>query len=234
MSKTHNARGQFMRPLDVTIVNSFGNRTVLGMWIGNDDTQRISPERDLNWRLADILTISVNSKRLFSFKPDADGLRVFNFSHIQMPPQVNRRKYAEELEFIDVANDANIQTAITHKGPRCYLHTAAVRGYISKGGENGGMKFIFRHVVQRNFRGERCKSKYHVQECEHVSAIAAQPARQLVSTARHFSIDPHAGNRTEKMFLRNQIRPTRLQGFDRADVHQPDIASTRNKLLPGY
>jgi hypothetical protein len=174
-----------------------------------------------------MFAICIDIERRLSFHAQPRRLEVFHAADAKVPAEVNRWKQASQLERIDAANHANIKLPVIHSSARRDLHPAAVSGSVGKSCQDRGLIAASRparaFVGSRNLHGERGETKNSWNQGQRITPVPTHPARQLVSPAGHFPIQPDASHAAEIMW---RGRPARVtpEGQDDAQINRPQIA----------
>src|SRR5215469_5184303 len=126
----------------------------------------------LNRRLAGVLPIGIDVEGTLGFDLHRRGLCILHFAKIQMAAEINRRKEAEQFEFVHRADNAYIEFSVVQLGSRRDLHASAVTRRIGYRGEKRGLERS-RSAIERELHGKGCEAYELARRAQRVTTTRA-------------------------------------------------------------
>src|SRR5436190_21301202 len=119
-----------------------------------------------------------------------------------MATEIYGGKEAEQLEFVEVWNYADIEQAIVELGVGSDSHASAKRRSIGERGQDGwlfapddGSGLIF--LRQQNSHGDRSKLKKRRDRTEDVTTVPAKPAGKAIGATCDVAVQTYTGDTAE-------------------------------------
>src|SRR5271155_5060182 len=202
--------------------------------------QRTSGNRNLGWRLAYELPVSIDFLRRSRFQQYSLCLRVIDLGREQMLSKIHRRKHAKQLEGIQRVDAADIELAIGEISLRRNAHAVAIELSVGERGEQGGfLRLVVTIAISRGSASvvaidlcqphrESWKFEQQREQRQGVATVSAQPARHLIGTPRYRSIQSTSSYGAE---IVNTLRRGRFN--DDTEIHSTRLNPPRLEIAPG-